>query len=72
VRGYFTEKYAGSFRLAQVSAIGGQVAPVNTQIPAAYRASMAPRPTLADARKFLNAAIEKTLLLGIKTLHTDP
>jgi hypothetical protein len=45
---------------------------VNTQIPAAYRASMAPRPTFADSRKFLNAAIEKTLLLGIKTLHIDP
>ena len=42
VRVYFTEKYAGSFRLAQVSATGGQVAPVTTQIPAAYRASMAP------------------------------
>jgi hypothetical protein len=38
---YFTEEYAGSFRLAQVSAIGGHVAPVNTQIPAAYRTSMA-------------------------------
>ena len=66
------EKYAGSFRLAQVSAIGGQVAPVNTQIPAAYRSRMAPRLTSADSRKFLNAPIEKTLLLGIKTLHADP
>jgi len=31
-----------------------------------------PRPTFADSRKFLNAPIEKTPLLGIKTLHTDP
>ena len=71
-RVYFTEKFAGSFRLAPISAIGGQVAPVNTQIPAAYRASMAPRLTFADSRKFVNAPIEKSLLLGIKTLHTDP
>jgi hypothetical protein len=42
LRVYFTEKYAGNFRLAQVAASGGQVAPVTTQIPAAYRASMAP------------------------------
>jgi eukaryotic-like serine/threonine-protein kinase len=42
LRIYFTEKYAGNFRLAQVAASGGQVAPVTTQIPAAYRASMAP------------------------------
>jgi Tol biopolymer transport system component len=41
-RVYFTEKYAGSFRLAQVAASGGQAAPVTTQIPAPYRASMAP------------------------------
>ena len=31
-----------------------------------------PRPTFADSRKFLNAPIEQTPLLGIKTLHTDP
>ncbi len=41
-RVYFTEKYAGSFRLAQVAATGGQVAPVTTQIAAPFRASMAP------------------------------
>ena len=47
-------------------AIGGQVAPVNKRIPAGV-----PRQHGAS-RKFLNAPIEKTLLLGIKTLHTDP
>jgi Tol biopolymer transport system component len=41
-RVYFTEKYAGSFRLAQVAASGGQVAQVPTQIAAPYGASMAP------------------------------
>jgi serine/threonine protein kinase/Tol biopolymer transport system component len=41
-RVYFTEKYAGSFRLAQVVASGGPVAPVPTQITGAYSASMAP------------------------------
>jgi len=28
--------------------------------------------TFSDSRKFLTAPIEKTLLLGIKTLHADP
>jgi Tol biopolymer transport system component len=41
-RVYFTEKYAGNFRLAQVAASGGPVAPVPTQIPAPFRASIAP------------------------------
>jgi eukaryotic-like serine/threonine-protein kinase len=41
-RVYFTEKYAGRFRLAQVATSGGQVAPVATQIAAPYRASIAP------------------------------
>ena len=41
-RVYFTEKYAGSFRLAQVAASGGHVAQVPTQIAGAYRASIAP------------------------------
>jgi DNA-binding winged helix-turn-helix (wHTH) protein/Tol biopolymer transport system component len=41
-RVYFTEKYAGNFRLAQVAASGGPVAPVPTQIPGAYRAAIAP------------------------------
>ena len=42
MRVYFTEKYAGSFRLAQVAATGGPVAPVPTQISGAYSAGMAP------------------------------
>jgi Tol biopolymer transport system component len=41
-RVYFTEKSAGSFRLAQVAGSGGPVAPVPTQIAGAYSASMAP------------------------------
>lgn len=41
-RVYFTEKYAGNFRLAQVASSGGPVAPVPTQIPGAYRAAIAP------------------------------
>ena len=41
-RVYFTEKYAGNFRLAQVAASGGPVAPVPTQIPAPFRATIAP------------------------------
>jgi DNA-binding winged helix-turn-helix (wHTH) protein/Tol biopolymer transport system component len=41
-RVYFTERYAGNFRLAQVAASGGPVAPVPTQIPGAYRAAIAP------------------------------
>jgi serine/threonine protein kinase/Tol biopolymer transport system component len=41
-RVYFTEKYAGNFRLAQVAASGGPVAPVPTQISGAYRAAIAP------------------------------
>jgi len=39
---YFTETYLGMLRLAQVSVSGGQVAPVSTQIPAAFSATMAP------------------------------
>jgi Tol biopolymer transport system component len=42
MRVYFTEKHAGSFRLAQVAATGGPVAPVPTQITGAYSASMTP------------------------------
>jgi serine/threonine protein kinase/Tol biopolymer transport system component len=41
-RVYFTEKYEGNFRLAQVAASGGPVAPVPTQIPGAYQATIAP------------------------------
>jgi eukaryotic-like serine/threonine-protein kinase len=41
-RVYFTEKYGGNFRLAQVAASGGPVAPVPTQIPAPFRATIAP------------------------------
>jgi Tol biopolymer transport system component len=41
-RVYFTEKYGGTFRLAQVAVSGGQVAPISTQIPAPYSASVAP------------------------------
>jgi hypothetical protein len=41
-RVYFTEKYRGSFRLAQVAASGGQAAQVTTQIAAPHGASMAP------------------------------
>ena len=41
-RVYFTEKHGGSFRLAQVASSGGPVAPVPTQIPAPFRASIAP------------------------------
>lgn len=41
-RVYFTETYAGNLRLAQVSVSGGQIAPVSTEIPAVYSATMAP------------------------------
>jgi serine/threonine protein kinase/Tol biopolymer transport system component len=41
-RVYFTEEHVGTLGLAQVAASGGPVAPVPTQIPAPYRATIAP------------------------------
>jgi hypothetical protein len=39
---YFTEEHAGGLGLAQVAVSGGPVTPLATQIPAPYRATMAP------------------------------
>jgi serine/threonine protein kinase/Tol biopolymer transport system component len=41
-RVYFIEKHADIFRLSQVAASGGPVAPVPTQIPNPYNAAVAP------------------------------